>query len=122
MRHLIALTAVAVTSAAAALPAHGGLALPSQSLDGTTLPPPALHATGRSSTVDVRGNSTVAHRPPATITDRHTFGWRDAGVATTAALLALLGAAAVLTVSRQSLVGFSRSDRGRGDEHRSATV
>jgi hypothetical protein len=129
MRHLIALTAVAVTSAAAALPAHGGLAVPSQSLDGTTLPPPALHASGRSSTIDSRGNSTGAHRPTlAATTDRHTFGWRDAAIRTAAgALLALLGASAVLTFRRRSgdtplLPEPFKSDRGRGDEHRSATV
>jgi hypothetical protein len=129
MRHLIALTAVAVASAAAVLPAQGGLALPAQSLDGTTLPPPALHASGRSSTVDDRGNSTAAHRPPlAAITDRHTFGWRDAGIRTAAgALVALLGAAALLMVRRHSgerpvPQALFKSDGGRGDEHRSATV
>jgi hypothetical protein len=129
MRHLIALTAVAVTSAAAALPAHGGLAVPSPSLDGTTPPPPALHASGRISTGDSRGNSTAAHRPTfAATTDRHTFGWRDAAIRTAAgALLALLGASAVLMVRRHSgdrplPYELFKSDRGRGDEHRSATV
>ena len=129
MRHLIALTAVAFASAATALPALGGLAVPSQSLDGTTLPRPALHASGRDSTTDAPGNSTAARPPrPAAITDRHTFGWRDAAIRTAAgALVALLGTAAVLTARRHSGAGpllreLSRSDRGRGDEHRSATV
>src|SRR5437868_1524214 len=103
MRHLIALTAVAFASAAAALPALGGLAVPSQSLDGTTLPRPALHVSGRASTTDRPGSTTARLPRPAAITDRHTFGWRDAAIRTAAGtLVALLGAAAVLTVRRHS--------------------
>lgn len=138
MRHLIALTAVMVIAAAAALPAYSGPAVPGLPLiDGTTLPPPAKHATlaahagnaNPNSTTGARGSSAALRRPPIKATaSGQRFNWADAGIGAAAGagvLLALLGAAALLSVRRPARAkpvrdDLSKSHRGRRDAHRSA--